>query len=52
MTIFDLNGKMLFESNNFKEHYDFINIKNFASGLYLLYLKTNETTYIEKIIKK
>lgn len=48
--IYDISGKQLHQSN--KEELNQINIANFKSGLYLMFVKTNAGTFIEKIIKR
>jgi hypothetical protein len=48
--LYDLHGRQLLQSKNGQQNT--IDMKNFDNGLYLLHLKTNEMTYIKRIIKK
>jgi len=52
LTVYDINGKVvkLQKSNNENEIQ--LNIESFATGNYLLHIKTKEETAVKKIIKK
>jgi len=50
--IFDSSGKKVQSQNFSKENEVQLNLGDFASGTYLLHIKTNEGTAIEKVIKK
>jgi hypothetical protein len=49
LIISDSHGKILLESNIKND--EIINISNYASGVYFFEIKTNQFTYIKKIVK-
>lgn len=50
--VFDSSGKKVQSQNFSKENEVQLNLSGFASGTYLLHIKTNEGTAIEKVVKK
>ncbi len=50
--IFDISGKKVQSQNFNNENEVQLNLGGFAAGTYLLYIKTNEGTAIEKVVKK
>ena len=50
--IFDISGKKVQSQNFSKESEVQLNMADFASGTYLLHIKTNEGTAVKKVVKK
>lgn len=50
LEIYDIHGKQLLQINNGQKN--IIDLINFESGLYLLYIEIENWTYIKKIIKE
>lgn len=50
LTIYDLHGRELLQSKSGQQNT--VDLKNFDSGIYLLLLRTNDMTYIKRVIKK
>ena len=50
--IFDISGKKVQSQNFSKENEVQLNLGDFAAGTYLLHIKTNEGTAVEKVVKK
>src|SRR5690606_25293363 len=50
--VFDSSGKKVQSKNFSKENEVQLNLGGFAAGTYLLHIKTNEGTAIEKVVKK
>lgn len=52
ITLYDMNGKIL-KSLKFDTKYEVqLDIGNFASGTYMLHIKTNEGVAVKKVVKK
>jgi len=50
--VFDISGKKVQSQNFSKENEVQLNLGGFAAGTYLLHIKTNEGTAVEKVVKK
>ena len=50
--IFDISGKTIKSLNLNNENEAQLNLGDFASGMYLLHIKTNEGTAVKKVVKK
>lgn len=50
--VFDISGKIVKTQNFNKENKVHLNIGDFDAGTYLLHIKTNEGTAVEKVVKK
>src|SRR5690554_528700 len=50
--VLDINGKTIKSLNYNKENEVQLNLGDFASGMYLLHIKTNEGTAVKKVVKK
>jgi len=50
--VFDINGKKVKSQDFNKENQVQLNLADFAAGTYLLHIKTNAGTAVEKVVKK
>lgn len=51
IVVFDMNGKLIFESNNASKSQK-INLNNFSSGVYIISVKIKSGVVSKKIIKE
>src|SRR5690606_2976213 len=52
IVVYDMNGSIIKSQDGKKTNEIQLNIEDFASGIYMLYIKTNEGVAIKKIVKK